>query len=147
MFTKFSPSKVFIRKLKLEKFLLSTFLRKTNYNAIIFIAANEDYLTIILDFICFLLRYYEKVDYEDFSDLSTIISKIKRAEMHRIWVDTEDLVLKNEALEGQLKQSQASITSSFGEMFAGFDRMKRETTAVVDECTKQIRMANVSFFE
>ena len=67
--------------------------------------------------------------------------------MHRIWVDTEDLVLKNEALEGQLKQSQASITSSFGEMFAGFDRMKRETTAVVDECTKQIRMANVSFFE
>lgn len=71
--------------------------------------ANEDFLATILDFICFLLRYYEKVDYEDFSDLSTIISKIKRAEMHRIWVDTEDLVVRSEGIETVFKQSQVSL--------------------------------------
>ena len=59
----------------------------------------------ILDFAIFLLRYYETVDYEDFSDLSTINAKIKRAELHRIWIDMEEVIGRLDGHDDSNKQS------------------------------------------
>lgn len=63
----------------------------------------------ILDFAIFLLRYYETVDYEDFSDLATIIAKIKRAELHRVWIDIEEMIGRLDGLDGANKQNLVYI--------------------------------------
>jgi len=59
----------------------------------------------ILDFAIFLLRYYENVDYEDFSDLVTIIAKIKRAELHRVWIDIEEIIGRLDGIDNSSKQN------------------------------------------
>lgn len=59
----------------------------------------------ILDFAIFLLRYYENVDYEDFSDLVTIIARIKRAELHRVWIDIEEIIGRLDGFDSATKQN------------------------------------------
>ena len=61
--------------------------------------ATHENMESILDFCCFLLRYFETIDYDDFSDLSTINNKIKRAEIHRIWIDMEDILSRMDSAE------------------------------------------------
>jgi hypothetical protein len=59
----------------------------------------------------FLLRYFESIDYDDFSDLAIINAKIRRAEIHRIWIDIEDILGRLENTETTIKQNlvQTSI--------------------------------------
>lgn len=59
----------------------------------------------ILDFAIFLLRYYEMVDYDDFSDLVTINARIKRAEIHRVWIDLEEIIGRLDGLDSSNKQN------------------------------------------
>ncbi len=63
----------------------------------------------IFDFAIFLLRYYENVDYEDFSDLVTIIAKIKRAELHRVWIDIEEVIGRLDGADNTAKQNLVRI--------------------------------------
>lgn len=51
------------------------------------------------------MRYFETIDYDDFSDLSVITTKIKRAEIHRIWIDTEDILGRLDGAESNIKQN------------------------------------------
>jgi hypothetical protein len=103
----FRPTKVTIRKLKLDKYLLSrTFVLR---DFILFLDSSQEVMETILDFSCFLLRYFENIDYDDFSDLSIINSKIRRAEIHRIWIDTEDILGRLEANETSIKQNLVII--------------------------------------
>ncbi len=47
-----------------------------------------------MDFVTFLLRYYQKIEYLDFSENNNVIQKIKREEMHRSWLEIEDIEFK-----------------------------------------------------
>lgn len=100
----FRPTKITLRKLKLDKYLLSK--NRVQY---IYLDSSHDVMETILDFSCFLLRYFESIDYDDFSDLTTINSKIKRAEIHRIWIDTEDILGRLENCESSIKLNSVII--------------------------------------
>ena len=67
--------------------------------------STSDITETILDFAIFLLRYYEAVDYEDFSDLATINAKIKRAELHRVWIDIEEIIGRLDGFDQTSKQN------------------------------------------
>ena len=90
VFERFKPNKLLLRKLKLEQYLINNLQEN-----------KED----IFDFICFLLRYYQHLDYDDFSDVDVIKQKIRRAEMHRSWIDVEDMVMKFSDLEKEFRKN------------------------------------------
>jgi len=73
------------------------------------LGSNSETVETILDFAIFLLRYYENVDYEDFSDLVTIIAKIKRAELHRVWIDIEEIIGRLDGIDNSSKQNLVII--------------------------------------
>lgn len=104
----------------------------------------------ILDFAIFLLRYYESVDYEDFSDLATIIGKIKRAELHRVWIDIEEIIGRLDGFDNSSKQnlvigileekrviffSKKNTSEAFGEIFSYMDKIKKD----VEACKLMVR--------
>jgi len=66
------------------------------------------------------------LDYEDFSDIDIIKQKIRRAEMHRSWIDVEDMVMKFTDLEKEFRKNQNLTTSSIGEIFSYCDKIKTD---------------------
>jgi len=120
VFTHFKPTRVLIRKLKLDKYLISS---------------TSEVMENILDFAIFLLRYYESVDYEDFSDLATIIGKIKRAEIHRVWIDIEEIIGRLDGFDNSNKQNLKNTSEAFGEIFSYMDKIKKD----VEGCKNVVR--------
>lgn len=51
----------------------------------------EDSKDIVMDFICFLLRYSQSLQYEDFTDDPFLISRIKREERFRSNLEIEEI--------------------------------------------------------
>jgi len=120
VFSHFKPTRVLIRKLKLDKYLISS---------------SSEVMENILDFAIFLLRYYESVDYEDFSDLATIIGKIKRAELHRVWIDIEEIIGRLDGFDNSSKQNLKNTSEAFGEIFSYMDKIKKD----VEACKLMVR--------
>ena len=83
MFQRFKPSRQIIRRLNLDRIINSPNVKESDQ---------------ALDFAAFLLRYHRNLYYEEFSDETATISKIKRAETFRAWADIEDLALGYERL-------------------------------------------------
>ena len=123
VFERFKPNKLLLRKLKFEQYLINNLQEN-----------KED----IFDFICFLLRYYQHLDYEDFSDIDIIKQKIRRAEMHRSWIDVEDMVMKFTDLEKEFRKNQNLTTSSIGEIFSYCDKIKTDKDSSKENLQKQV---------
>lgn len=93
----------------------------------------------LCDFICFLLRYFSGVDYDDFTDLMNVANKIRRAEMHRCWVDIEDIILKSDRLDNTMKLNQTTTSGAIGEIIGYLDKMKREIETLGETMRTEIK--------
>lgn len=129
VFQVFTPTKFLLRKLKIEKFLMT-------------MTAPEIYND-VCDFVCFLLRYYPQIEYEDFTDLNPVINRIRRAEMHRSWVDLEDTIIRNEKIDQVFKVFQATTSAAIGEIFGYFEKMKKDVENVNETYKNSSKTINV----
>lgn len=66
-----------------------------------------------MDFCAFLLRYHKDIDYDDFSENLTVINRIKRAEVYRVWADIEELANGYEIINGNFDKHRGVTSSAF----------------------------------
>ena len=110
VFSRFRPNKKLILELKFDHYLTKE---------------NKEAKQLVLDFICFLLRHYNGVEYSDFSSDSEVHPKICKAEIGKIWGDIESLAINQETMSKVSEQNQEVTSNAFSELFGHIESIKK----------------------
>ena len=86
-----------------------------------------------LDFCAFLLRYHREIDYGDFSDDSTVVSRIRRAEVYRAWADIEDLANGYETINANFEKHRGVTSNAFQELVKLVEKVKSECVTIANQ--------------
>lgn len=79
----------------------------------------------VFDFIVFVLKYYQHLDYSDFTESVPLISRVKREEMCRAWVEMEETIQRFEGLESHFAATREVSTKSYEELYAYISRLAK----------------------
>lgn len=118
VFARFKPTRVILKKMKLERLLSSK---------------NYDESNKALDFCSFILRYNSDINYNDFSDESEVTDKIKRGESFRSWGDIEDLGNTHEALAKNFNEHEKTVGNAFQELYNHIEKVKEHLSGQIKE--------------
>ena len=103
VFTRFHPNKELMIQLNFDRYLSTK---------------GGEGKRFILNFICFLLRYYEDLEYTDLSSDPNILPMIKRAEIDRTRMDIENIASHQETILKVNDQNQQITSNAFAELFS-----------------------------
>lgn len=155
VFSRFIPTIEIMKKMNIHKYLMSK-ASLNLYNS--FSAEGEEAEELVLDFICFLLRYYRDVDYLEISDDMRVISKIRRAEIHRsinslalhdlclAWADIENLAINQESISSVFYQHQNTTSNAFSEIFEHIEEIRKKGDSRHESTTDDIINIKVKFY-
>ena len=123
VFNRFYPNKQLLLKLNLDKYLC---------------IEEEEEKTLIIDFLCFLFRYYDDIQYSDLTSDLDVQSKIKKAETRHIWSDIENLAVNQETMLRNAEYNQKITSNAFIELFMYMDEIKKKNEETLIEIYKTI---------
>eukprot|EP00826_Nyctotherus_ovalis_P031807 TRINITY_DN2555_c0_g1_i6.p1 TRINITY_DN2555_c0_g1~~TRINITY_DN2555_c0_g1_i6.p1 ORF type:complete len:970 (-),score=278.59 TRINITY_DN2555_c0_g1_i6:145-2916(-) len=110
VFARFRPSKELMLQLNFDRYLYED---------------NKEAKRLVLDFICFLLRYYNGIEYSDLSSDPEVYPKIHKAEIERIWADIENLAINQETMLKVSEQNKEVTSNAFSELFSHIESIKK----------------------
>eukprot|EP00826_Nyctotherus_ovalis_P003588 TRINITY_DN10735_c0_g1_i2.p1 TRINITY_DN10735_c0_g1~~TRINITY_DN10735_c0_g1_i2.p1 ORF type:complete len:467 (+),score=110.73 TRINITY_DN10735_c0_g1_i2:58-1458(+) len=123
VFKRFYPTRDLMLQLNLDKYLLS---------------GMQEEKRLTLGFMCFLLRYYEDIDYSDISLNPKVILRIRKAEQERAWRDIERLVKNQEKIVKAAGQNQQMNSKAFTELFVYIEEVKKSSEESAEEMRNEI---------
>lgn len=122
VFKRFYPTQELMLQLNLERYLDSGL---------------EEEKRIALDFICFLLRFYD-VDYSDIIVNPETMSKIRKAQFERTWTDIERLIANQEKIVKAARENQETNSKAFTELFVFIDEVKKNSEETMTSLHKEV---------
>eukprot|EP00826_Nyctotherus_ovalis_P011724 TRINITY_DN13053_c0_g1_i4.p1 TRINITY_DN13053_c0_g1~~TRINITY_DN13053_c0_g1_i4.p1 ORF type:complete len:275 (-),score=53.62 TRINITY_DN13053_c0_g1_i4:10-834(-) len=93
-----------------------------------------------LNFACFLLRYYEDVQYDDITGDPEILMRLRKAEVERMWIDIESLAANQESMLRVTRENQEMTSKAVTELFIYIEEFKRSNTHSMSEIAKDIEL-------
>ena len=126
----FYPTRELILQLGLDKYLASS---------------EEPAKHLVMDFLCFLTRCYEEIDYSDLTSDPKLIPRVRKAELERTWADIESLAANQENIVKVSEQNQQTTSKAFTELFAYVEDIRKNYELTVAELKKDIVGIKIEF--
>jgi len=123
VFKRFYPTQELMQQLNLDRHLTSGLTEEKR---------------ITLDFFCFLLRYYEDVDYSDIVVDPKVIPRIRKAQLERTWIDIENLITNQEKIVKASRENQEMNSKAFTELFVFINEVKKASESSINSLHKEI---------
>ena len=125
VFKRFYPTQEVMLQLNLDKYLVS---------------GHKEEKRLVLDFMCFLMRYYEDIDYTDIAVNHKVIMRIRKAEQERAWIDIERLIKNQEKIVKVSEQNQQMNSKAFTELFVYIEEVKKNSEESIRELNKEVSL-------
>jgi len=123
VFNQFRPNKDIMTQLNIDKYLSTE---------------GEEGKDLVLDFVCFLLRYYKDIEHTDLSSDAKVLARIRKAEFERTWADIENLAVNQENILKANEQNQQITSNAFAELFAHIEEIKKNYETSIGDLKKEI---------
>jgi len=121
VFHRFNPSKELLARINLEKYIASDI---------------KEERILAINFACFLLRYYEDIDYNTITNSALVFDIIRKAEIRRAWMDIESLAVTQENIMSITKQNQEITSKAIAELFVYIEEIKKNNEYSIKELSK-----------
>ncbi len=122
VFNQFRPTRDILAQFNFDKYL----------------STGEEGKELVLDFVCFMLRYYKEIEYADLSSDPKILAKIRKAELERTWMDIENLAVNQENIARATEQNQQTTSNAFAELYAHMEEIKKHVDVSIGELRYEI---------
>jgi len=123
VFNRFYPSRGVIAQLRLDKYLPTSDIHAKR---------------LVLDFLTFLMRYYENIRYSDISSDPLLIAVMKKAERERIWIDLENLATNQDRIIKVSEENQQTTSKAITELFMYVEDIRKKYEGFVIELKKEM---------
>lgn len=122
VFSQFKPTKDILVQLNFDKYLATE---------------GEEGKELVLDFVCFMLRYYKDIGYSDLSADPKTLSHIRKAELERTWTDIENIAVNQENMAKATEQNQLTTSNAFAELFAHVEDLRKHVDSSVADLRRE----------